>query len=83
MKPFLSRLNIGYFKTVPGIIKLIEVVSKENILHVFWFEDDFWIIHSSRIFKLLGSLRIDSKEPIPPRCVALLPGTTTLFLLGS
>ena len=22
------RLNIGYFKTVPGIIKLIEVVSK-------------------------------------------------------
>jgi hypothetical protein len=26
---FLSRLNIGYFKTVPGIIKLIEVVSKE------------------------------------------------------
>jgi hypothetical protein len=33
-----------------------------------------------RIFKLL---RIDSKEPIPPGCVAWRAGTTTLFLLGS
>jgi hypothetical protein len=29
------------------------------------------------------SLRIDSKEPIPPGCVAWRAGTTTLFLLGS
>ncbi len=35
-----------------------------------------------RIFKLLRSPRIDSKETIPPGCVALRAGTTTLFLLG-
>ncbi len=36
-----------------------------------------------RIFKLLKSPRIDSKEPIPPDCVAWRAGTSTLFLLGS
>jgi hypothetical protein len=38
-----------------------------------------------RIFKLLRSPRIVSKEPIPPRCecVAWRAATTTLFLLGS
>jgi hypothetical protein len=36
----------------------------------------------SRIFKLLWSPRIDSKEPIPPAYVAWLAGTITLFLLG-
>ncbi len=37
----------------------------------------------ARIFKLLRSRRIDSKESIPPSYVALQAGTTTLFLLGS
>ncbi len=37
----------------------------------------------ARIFKLLRSTRIDSKEPIPPGCVAGRAGTTTLFQLGS
>ncbi len=37
----------------------------------------------ARIFKLLRNTRIDSKEPIPPGCVAWQAGTTTLFLLGS
>jgi hypothetical protein len=37
----------------------------------------------SRILKLLRSLRIDSKEPIPSGCVAWLADTTALFLLGS
>jgi hypothetical protein len=37
----------------------------------------------SLIFKLLRSPRIDSKEPIPPGCVAWRACTTTLFLLGS
>jgi hypothetical protein len=37
----------------------------------------------ARIFKLLRSPRIDSKEPIPPGCVAWRAGTTNLFLLGS
>ncbi len=36
-----------------------------------------------RIFKLLRSPRIDSKESIPPGCVALRAGSTTLFPLGS
>jgi hypothetical protein len=31
----------------------------------------------ARIFKLLRSPRIDSKEPIPPGCVAWRAGTTT------
>ncbi len=35
------------------------------------------------IFKLLGSPGIDSKESIPPACVAWWAGTTILFLLGS
>ncbi len=39
--------------------------------------------HRARIFKLLRSPRIYSKEPISPGCVAWRAGTTTLFLLGS
>ncbi len=37
----------------------------------------------ARIFKLLRSPRINSKEPIPPGCVAWRVDTTTLFLFGS
>ncbi len=37
----------------------------------------------ARIFKLLRSPRIDSKEPIPPAHVAWRAGTTTLFVLNS
>ncbi len=36
----------------------------------------------ARILKLLRSLRIDSKEPIPLGFVAWRAGTSTLFLLG-
>jgi hypothetical protein len=43
----------------------------------------FFAPFRARIFKLLRSPRIDSKEPIPPGCVAWRAGTTTLFLLGS
>ncbi len=39
--------------------------------------------YRSQNFKLLRSPRIDSKEPIPPGCVAWRAGTTTLCLLGS
>ncbi len=39
--------------------------------------------YRARIFKLKRSPRIDSKELIPPVCVAWRAGTTTLFLLGS
>ncbi len=37
----------------------------------------------ARIFKLLRSPRINSKESIPPAYVAWRAGTATLFLLGS
>jgi hypothetical protein len=37
----------------------------------------------ARIFKLLRSPCIDSKESIPPAYVAGRAGTTTPFLLGS
>ncbi len=37
----------------------------------------------ARIFKLIRSPRIDSKEPVPPECVAWRAVTTTLFLQGS
>jgi len=37
----------------------------------------------ARIFKHLWSPGTDSKEPIPPGCVAWRAGTTTLFLLSS
>jgi hypothetical protein len=37
----------------------------------------------ARIFKLLRSPRIDSKESIPPAHVAWRAGTTTVFLIGS
>ncbi len=37
----------------------------------------------ARIFKLLWSPEIDSKEPIPPTYVAWRAGTITLFLFGS
>ncbi len=39
--------------------------------------------NQARIFKLLRSPRIDSKEPIPPGYVAWRASTKTLFLLGS
>ncbi len=39
--------------------------------------------YRARIFKLLRSPRIDSKETIPPAYVAWRAVTTTLFLLGS
>ncbi len=43
----------------------------------------FKYLSRARIFKLLRSPRIDSKEKIPPGCEVRLVGTTTLFLLGS
>jgi hypothetical protein len=39
--------------------------------------------YRARICQLLRSPRINSKESIPPACVAWRAGTTTLFLLGS
>jgi hypothetical protein len=36
----------------------------------------------ARIFNLLRSPRMDSKESVPPAYVALRAGTSTLFLLG-
>jgi hypothetical protein len=41
------------------------------------------MLFRARIFKLLRSPRIDSKEPIPLGCVAWRAGTTTLLLFGS
>ncbi len=41
-----------------------------------------WNRCRARIFKLLRSQRIDSKEPTPPGCVGW-GGTTTLLILGS
>ncbi len=38
------------------------------------------LLSIARIFKLLRSRRIDSKEPIPPGCVAWRAGVTILFL---
>ncbi len=37
----------------------------------------------SQNFETLRSPKIDSKEPIPPGCVAWRTGTITLFLFGS
>ncbi len=37
----------------------------------------------ARIFNLLRSPRMDSKESVPPAYVAWWAGKTTLFLLGS
>ncbi len=56
---------------------------------VQWFGTEFrvsfdFLFHGTGPnFKLLRSPRIDSKEPIPPGCVAWRAGTTTLFLFGS
>jgi len=41
------------------------------------------LVFRARIFKLLRSLRIDSKELIPLGCVARRASTTILFLLCS
>jgi hypothetical protein len=42
-----------------------------------------WGANRARIFKLLRNPKIDSKDSIPPACVAWRAGTTTLFLFGS
>jgi hypothetical protein len=53
-------------------------------VRIFWVKVIFLILSFlSQIFKLLRGPRIDSKEPIPPGCVAWRAGKTTLFLLGS
>jgi hypothetical protein len=43
----------------------------------------FFRLPISGSFKLLRSPGVNSKESIPPACVAWRAGTTTLFLLGS
>jgi hypothetical protein len=48
---------------------------KHTLLHLPTFR--------ARTIKLLGSPRINSRDPIPPGCVAWQAGTTTLFQLGS
>jgi hypothetical protein len=52
-----------------------------NILLVLGIKADNKV--RARIFKLLRSPKIDSKESISPAYVAWRAGTTTLFLLGS
>ncbi len=42
-----------------------------------------YVTNRARIFKLLRSTRIDSKDSIPPAYVAWRAGTTILFLLSS
>ncbi len=45
--------------------------------------DSIHYSYRAKFFLFLRSLRIDSKESIPPACVAWRAGTTALFLLGS
>ncbi len=52
-----------------------------NILLVLGIKADNKV--RARIFKLLRSPKIDSKESILPAFVAWRAGTTTLFLFGS
>ncbi len=52
-------------------------------INVTYNVDEVYEAVRARIFKLLRAPRIDSKEPIPPDCVAWRAGTTTLFLLDS
>jgi hypothetical protein len=48
-----------------------------------WVGEQILADNRGRIFKLLMSPRIDSKEPIPPGYKAWRAGTTALLLLGS
>ncbi len=50
-----------------------------------WLRDvqGYLAVCRARIFKLLRSPRIDSKEPFPSGCVAWRAGTTTLIPLVS
>ncbi len=69
--------------TLPPYCILIE---DRTWIRYLWFYCAFFNVSSTawaRIFKLLRSSRIDSKEQIPPDCVAWRSITTTLFLLGS
>ncbi len=60
-----------------GLDTLIQY-SKVNFLVFF-----ITIPYGARIFELVRSPRIDSKEPTPLDGVAWQADTTTLFLLGS
>ncbi len=47
------------------------------------WEEESYTFNWARIFKLVRSAKIDSKESILPAYVAWRTGTTTLFLLCS
>jgi hypothetical protein len=66
-----SPLNYQHFLCRPNWPPLVKMWRKPQLRT--------WIPN----FEPLRSPRIDSKEPIPPDCVAWWAGTTTLFLLGS
>ncbi len=68
----------GPAKSIPGVYTRLQMRALFSSIFDFFNETS-----RARIFKLLTSRRIDSKEPIPPGCVAWRGGTTTPFLFGS
>jgi hypothetical protein len=70
-----------------GTVVLTLAILAKIVSNIGWFI--MWVqgievrATRARIFKLLRSPRIDSKELIPLGCGAWRAGTTTLFLLGS
>ncbi len=68
-----------------AILPPINPSQLRKVVHGYWWSHtySFYKWSGARIFKLLRSPRIDSKESIPLACVAWRAGTTTLFLLGS
>jgi hypothetical protein len=62
-------------ESIPGLLNSLKIPSLLTNWKGYWFK----LEPRARIFKLLRSPRIDSKEPIPPGCVAWRASTTTLF----
>jgi hypothetical protein len=73
---FVLVLKTFFFKVQVSPVQL-------NLILIILFNMAPLRLTGARIFKLLRSPRMDSKELIPPAYVAWRAGTKALFLLGS
>jgi hypothetical protein len=84
---FGRRICIPVKKRFPTLQHLVESgILNDNEREIIQKIDEMYIQVKNAEPEFLNFLRgprIDSKESIPPGCVAWWAGTTTLFLLGS
>ncbi len=78
--PYRFKRYIFEYRCPTLLIRYLITRSSNDATYASTYSKFFGsLLHRARIFKLLMSPRIDSKESIPPAYVAWRAGTTTLF----